>query len=42
MSIVKLLMLENDWRSGFMCSSRAASMSQDEGIAVGVKRENVR
>lgn len=42
MSIVKLLMLEKDCRSGFMCSSSAASMSQDDGMAVGVKRENVR
>ena len=25
-----------------MCSSSAASMAQDEGVAVGVKRENVR
>src|SRR4051812_13749304 len=41
-SIVKLLIAENPCSNGFMCSSSAASMSQLEGIAVGVKSENVK
>jgi hypothetical protein len=41
-SIVKLLIAEKDSRRGFICSSNAASISQDEGVEVGVKRENVR
>ena len=40
--MVKLLIEEKDSRSGFMCSSRAASMFHDEGMAFGVKSENVR
>ena len=42
MSMVKLLIAEKDSRRGYMYSSNAASMSQLAGVAVGVKRENVR
>jgi hypothetical protein len=41
-SIVKLEIGEKLSRSGFMWSSRAFSISQDDGVAVGVKREKVR
>src|ERR1700692_4730700 len=41
-SIVKLLMAEKLSNNGFMCSSSTASISQVEGVAVGVKSENVR
>ena len=40
--MVKLLIDEKLSKRGFMCSSNAASISHDEGVAVGVKRENVR
>lgn len=39
---MKFEMAEKLSRRGFMCSSSAASISQDEGVAVGVKREKVR
>ena len=42
MSIVKLLIAEKLSRRGFMCSSSACSIAHVEGVAVGVKRENVR
>jgi hypothetical protein len=40
--MVKFEMEEKDARRGWIYSSRAASMFQDEGVADGVKRENVR
>lgn len=42
LSNVKLLIDENDSRSGAMYAARAPSMSQSEGIEVGVNKENVR
>ncbi len=42
MSIVKFEIEEKLSSKGFMCSSSAASISHDDGVAVGVKSENVR
>jgi hypothetical protein len=41
-SMVKLLIEEKLSNNGFICSFSAASMSQEDGMAVGVKSENVR
>ncbi len=42
MSMVKFEIEEKLSSKGFMCSSRAASISHDDGMAVGVKSENVK
>ena len=41
-SIVKLLIEEKVSNNGFMYSSNAASISQEDGVAVGVKSEKVK
>jgi hypothetical protein len=40
--MVKFEIEEKLSNKGFICSSSAASISHDDGIAVGVKREKVR
>ena len=40
--MVKFEMEEKLSSNGFMCSSNAASISHEDGVAVGVKSENVR
>lgn len=42
MSIVKFEIEEKLSSNGFRCSSSADAMSHDDGVAVGVKSENVR
>ena len=41
-SMVKLLMAENDSSRGDMYCLKAASISQDEGVDVGVNKEKVK